>query len=718
MNNQKKCMSYVLEHAQVDKQITLADLYDMVIGTEFSATIEQIRTHASSGKSSEANNLKCKLPGVTVSGTFKGRRKTSRLDRYSGLICLDIDKLYPQELVKIKEKAEQIHYTTMAFISPSGMGLKVIVKVDSEREQHKEAYKQVQDYYEEQLGCTCDNTHDVTRLCYVSYDRTAFYSERAETFPVKELPLNTRPKVEAHIDEEWADVFNEAIRYTNNKQAFEESNRNNYIHLLSANCNRYRIPYETALGFIVNKYEQDDFDAKEITNTVSNVYASYTTGHGKWYNSVKHLKGKKDRKQHHKHEPTNTNVVRTYKKLPVIPHKLTEMLPSLFSIKGQFNEQDHAIVFMTHLTLLSSMFDYVSGEYNGTTVSPNLNTLIIASPASGKSIISAIKSCYSKHLEGKEISTNVTAAALLAHLNTNSSGIICNSRADILASMNNRERTRFATVVNNSFHHKPFSTVHDADAQIGTYCPDLSILLGCLPNQVVDIVRSTRESMFSKFLYYIVDQDVAWKDVSSSNREYEASIREELNEINEYIAFLEHGITVSLTKDQWRLLNTTYTELLTTYKTVSEDMIAVVKRMGLITFKIAMILTVLNYFNYGVLKEDMECNDDDFAAALQLTGILLQHSVGVYELLNHVTEKVIVFNESRLLELLPAEFDRKTAIDLANNNGFKGSTRTIDNYLSKLLASGKLRKTKYNAYEKEPLRSVDISGREERSLAS
>ena len=59
---------------------------------------------------------------------------------------MDIDKLEEDVLTMLIWKINEIEFTRVAFISPSGNGVKIIVKVDSGMEAHGVAYKQVADF--------------------------------------------------------------------------------------------------------------------------------------------------------------------------------------------------------------------------------------------------------------------------------------------------------------------------------------------------------------------------------------------------------------------------------------------------------------------------------------------------------------------------------------------------------------------------------------------
>lgn len=91
---------------------------------------------------------KSSLPCFVSTGLFNGSNGHSISefieDSYTGVLTLDLDKVEGEQLLnELFEKIKAIDYTLAVFRSPSGNGLKVLVKADSKYEHHKIAYEQV-----------------------------------------------------------------------------------------------------------------------------------------------------------------------------------------------------------------------------------------------------------------------------------------------------------------------------------------------------------------------------------------------------------------------------------------------------------------------------------------------------------------------------------------------------------------------------------------------
>src|SRR5678815_3670916 len=113
----------------------------------------------------EKDALKRLLPGIIFQGSFS-RRSIKGLDTHSGLVVLDFDHL-GDRLPSFKQRIIADKYTRAAFISPSGDGLKVVVRIPPVAATHHLSCKALFDYYKDEA---LDPFEDVSRVCFESYD--------------------------------------------------------------------------------------------------------------------------------------------------------------------------------------------------------------------------------------------------------------------------------------------------------------------------------------------------------------------------------------------------------------------------------------------------------------------------------------------------------------------------------------------------------------------
>ena len=166
----------------IDQQHISAILEQIKTG-KYHINIESLRELLKSGKIEAYNEQKKSLLAFTPSASFEGGRKMEFLKEYSGLIILDIDKLPSDQLLSIKQIATNVAFTYSVFTSPSGNGLKIIVRINSSLQNHKLIFNQVKLYYESALNVLIDPSgKDITRLCFFSYDPDLYFNPNAEIF--------------------------------------------------------------------------------------------------------------------------------------------------------------------------------------------------------------------------------------------------------------------------------------------------------------------------------------------------------------------------------------------------------------------------------------------------------------------------------------------------------------------------------------------------------
>lgn len=243
--------------------------------------ITYLRKSLADNKKEAAERAKKSLPAFTPSATFNGGRKMEFLTNYNALMVLDIDKLEKEKLQQCKSKIRMVDFVFASFVSPSGNGLKIFVKVSTDKEQHKETFLKLQRYFEELLAVEIDKSgKDITRLCFFSYDPELYVNENAETFypntekGSKENEKKTKSEnIKSAISVDNDTIYEHSVRFTEKKIQFTEGNRNNFVYALANNLNRKGISEAMALGYILADY---GYDAKEVTTAVQSAYQNTT----------------------------------------------------------------------------------------------------------------------------------------------------------------------------------------------------------------------------------------------------------------------------------------------------------------------------------------------------------------------------------------------------------------------------------------------------------
>ena len=240
---------------------------------EFKSEITEIRNYLKENNKNKSDELKNNLLSFTVSAIFDEKRRKERVIKYYGVMVLDIDDLKDEEEVeRIKKEVEKIEYTKMAFVSPSGLGLKIIVETNNtDVERHTEVYKELVNYYGNQLNVKFDSqTCDVSRLCFFSYDETAYYNCESKIFISKKEKKMMENKVVSNGGE-YNKVIERIIEFTKRKQRYVKGNRNRFVYLLVKNSKLGGVPEEIIREFCINNYVEEDFSVEEI-ESIMEVY--------------------------------------------------------------------------------------------------------------------------------------------------------------------------------------------------------------------------------------------------------------------------------------------------------------------------------------------------------------------------------------------------------------------------------------------------------------
>lgn len=123
--------------------------------------------------SEERKQFKENLPAFMFSGTTKnGRHRVEDVGVHSGLLQIDFDKL--KAPATLRDLIGKDRYILGAWISPSGDGVKALMRIPPDLERHKDAFAAAKAYifttYPTHASAFDSSTSDVSRLCFVSHD--------------------------------------------------------------------------------------------------------------------------------------------------------------------------------------------------------------------------------------------------------------------------------------------------------------------------------------------------------------------------------------------------------------------------------------------------------------------------------------------------------------------------------------------------------------------
>jgi hypothetical protein len=245
---------------------------------------------------SDRNELKKKLPAICFSGKFNKRNDNS-LIKHSGLICLDFDDYANKKgMLKEKEILSKDKYVYSVFVSPSGNGLKVLVKIPEDSDNHVNYFNSLQNHFQsENFDKTSKN---VSRVCYESYDPFIYLNLNSSVWTTIEEPeykeINTHQDTPTIPITDENKVIEILVRWWTKKYPMLSGQRNHNVFVLSMAFNDYGINKSLA-GYILSQYATEDFTQEEINRTIDSAYANTNNFNTKYYEDEERLIQVKDK---------------------------------------------------------------------------------------------------------------------------------------------------------------------------------------------------------------------------------------------------------------------------------------------------------------------------------------------------------------------------------------------------------------------------------------
>lgn len=221
----------------------------------------------------ERNDLKKLLPAICFSGTFSKRSDANILD-HSGLICLDFDGYQKtKDLNDDRDRLSKNKYVYSVFLSPSGNGLKALVKIPADQDNHINYFNSLEKHFNSPYF---DKTSkNISRVCYESYDPLIFVNENSSLWNVIEDPEYTevskfkdKPTIPITDENKVVDIL---IKWWTKKYPMIEGQRNHNVYILAMAFNDFGINKSLATH-VLNKYATEDFSTREISLTIDSAY--------------------------------------------------------------------------------------------------------------------------------------------------------------------------------------------------------------------------------------------------------------------------------------------------------------------------------------------------------------------------------------------------------------------------------------------------------------
>lgn len=444
------------------------------------------------------------------------------------------------------------------------------------------------------------------------------------------------------------------------------------------------------------------------------------------------------------------------KRMPTFSRELRGKLPEMVEAiaRNGNSEQDADVLILGTIVTLSSCLPHVYGIYGDRPVFPNLFLFVTAPASAGKGrltlcrrlvqpIQDQFRNLFNQDLEKyrKEraayeqrrkkdptvkaprepvrkmliIPANSSATMIYQILAENGGqGLMFETEGDTLANIFASDYGNYSDGFRKAFHHEPISYMRRKDHEyVELMQPKLSTVLSGTPRQIAALIPDAENGLFSRFLFYYVDFQLTWLNVFSGQGD---ALDETFDAISHQVLALYQrllqspDIRFSFTSAQKRVFNTFFSRAQRQYwKRLGDSIIASVRRMGLITFRFAMVLSILRLAGKNELPELVYCSDEDFTSSMTIARVALSHTVRVYrelssnELAHPAAEGA--GRKQELLRLLPDEFDTAMAQEFAQRLSIP--RRSAERYLAEWTKAGVLEKVAFGRYQKR----IEMPGR-------
>ena len=433
--------------------------------------------------------------------------------------------------------------------------------------------------------------------------------------------------------------------------------------------------------------------------------------------------------------------------LPAFSHSIRSNLPSIMQriVEDSSSDVDADILILGSLTVFSACIPNVYGVYDRREVFANLFLFVTARASAGKGRLSLCRhlaaplhqALHDKHkkllkkyeaaqaayvvsrkkgiaVPPKEppfltlfLPANSTATVVYQTLAQNDGvGLLFETEGDTLANAFNSDLGNYSDGFRKAFHHETISYLRKKDHEyVEIVKPKFSAVLSGTPQQVFNLIPDAENGLFSRFIFYVMETELVWHNTFATHGSTTAD--EKFKKIGkDFCAFLKtfptHPIQFTLSRSQMdQFYNFFEATQLRYAQQYGDEIVASVRRLGLILFRFAMILTVLRQMDKAPKKtkkdvRQLVCSDIDFDSSLSMVKVLLQHSAAVFQSLPRNPKTPILKGRQLLaaearekfLAALPDTFDRPTYLKVADTLNI--AVKTAERYLADFCKSGQL----------------------------
>lgn len=448
--------------------------------------------------------------------------------------------------------------------------------------------------------------------------------------------------------------------------------------------------------------------------------------------------------------------------LPSFPEELYEALPSFLRdvVANAISPDDRGTILIGAIVTLSVCFPNFCGVYDERIVYPNLYLFVTAEAGMGKgaltlcrelitpinhqlheltkSLDAQYRADMAEYAKGKK-SENVSmpeqppiktliipansSASAFKRIAKDNDGIVIlfETEGDTLSQTLRSDFGNYSDVLRKAYHHEPLSSNRTKDREFyDVENPRISVVLAGTPEQVCRLTPSSEDGLFSRFAFYFIPfkrgfrNVFATSDVSQSkNAKFKLlgerffHLRDTFMRQGNYTFYIPEHLQMQFIKHYETTNNECCDE-------VGNGMQGIVRRMGLMAYRIMMVLTAVRTFETEMFKlphatdgsVHLCCQEDDYRIAMSICDTLLTHSIFIYRKLMRsqrqaipdLQEKGVASRRNAFFELLPETFTKKEYDALIETQ--KENRSTASKWIDIFIKEHRLCRTGQGFYQK------------------
>lgn len=422
-----------------------------------------------------------------------------------------------------------------------------------------------------------------------------------------------------------------------------------------------------------------------------------------------------------------------------IPLKLYDILPEILGTRCCLIDESHKRdIFLTSaLPVIAGHLCNVEILHADGRYTPDLFTLIVASPGTGKGISSKARKLGNELqrylLEKSEqeqqqfdmlddaekagqdppktrclfIPANSSSRAMYNQMEANGgNGVLFENEIDTMLNATKQEWGDFSDICRKAFHHESVS-LNRKENQFRIDSPRLSICLTGTYDQFRKMFSSAENGYFSRFAMYSCEPERKWQSHRPTQRtnEFNSSIGTAsvaLFDLWEILKAREQPITVELSGHQWDSIDEVFGNQMQHIDDtgLSELLHASNNRAAIIALRITSILTILRAYETDHNKLDkvsITPDSRDVKAGITLGKMFVKQAINLFELLpnNSGTDNSRGQRYVNFIKVLPPRFETKEAVEVGKK--LEIPKRTVYRWLND---SNELKKVKHGVYAK------------------